>query len=180
MFILSGIKLFRKQYTPTNQNKIPLLNNSYMINLIGSKIDMEQTTAEIKQIAEEIGHTVKVVTIVPNGLVVDPHSSAPKWRTDLANEVYSSENVIINKVGEVTCDVITELNRSVRAVSYGFRHPWAFKIDPNATTRHESVLLGTDPYKFNCDQISQVYPLLGTHKTKKDDMETYLRPSIQD
>jgi hypothetical protein len=152
-----------------------------MINLVGSDLDMEQTTAEIKDIAEEIGHTVKVVQIVPNGLLsTNATNSAPKWRVDLASEVRSSENVIINKVGQINCEILADLNRSVRAVSHGFRHPWAFKIDPNATTRHESVLLGTDPYVFNCDQFNQVYPLLGTYDTKRTDMETYLRPSIQE
>ena len=147
-----------------------------MINLIGSDTDMEQATNEIKDIAEEMGHTVKVVEIRPDGLLsTNASNEAPKWRVKLSEEVKSNENILINKVGQVNCEIITDLNRSVRAVSNDFRHPWAFKIDPNVKTRHESVLLGTHPYKFNCDQINQVYPLKGTYETKRADLDTYLR-----
>jgi hypothetical protein len=145
-----------------------------MVNLVGSESDMEQATREIKEIAEIIGHTVKVVKVVPS------NGNGTKWRVDLVREANSTETVLINQVGEVHCDIITDLNRSVRAVTHGFRHPWAFKIDPNVSTRHESVLLGTNPYQFNCDQINQVYPLQGTFQTKQSDMETYLRAFIRD
>ena len=189
------IKLFRKSWfsTPIYQNKMPLLNNGYMINLVGSEADMKQATREIQEIAEIIGHTVKVVKIVPsndngndngnsngNNNGNNNSNNGPTWRVDLVREANSTKTVLINQVGEVSCDILTDLNRSVRAVSHGLRHPWAFKIDPNVSTRHESVLLGTNPYQFNCDQINQVYPLQGTFQTKQSDMEHYLRPFIQD
>lgn len=158
--------------------KIPMLNNSYVISLIGSNEEIEQASEEIKRIAETIGHTVKMTSIKPTVLSAYYKNEMPKWRKELENEIKrSGENIIINKIGHANCDEIRDFNRSVRALAlnHHFRHPWAFKIDASAKTRHESNLLGNDPNKFNCDQINQVYPLAGTYETKYDDLNTYIR-----
>jgi hypothetical protein len=140
---------------------VPLINNAYVINLMGSEDDVEQTANEIKQIAESTyGLIAKTVSIKPYCLSTYSTNEPIKWRVDLDNILKSSnENVIINKIGYANCDEITDLNRSVRALS-NYYHPWAFLIDPNVKTRHESKLLnGPNKYQFNCSQINQVWPL---------------------
>lgn len=162
---------------PTKQ-VIPLINNSYIINLIGSDSDVEQTAIEIKSIAQSYGLTTKFISIKPYALSTYPTNNPVDWRVNLEQILKASnEHVIINKIGRTNCDEITDLNRSVRALDM-FRHPWAFLIDPNVKTRHESVLLnGPDKYQFNCSQINQAWPLLASYDEKVKELESYIKPN---
>ncbi len=170
-----------KQTTVTEIKKltIPLMNNSYVINLIGSDIDIEKTAEEMNSIAQSYGLSTKIISIKPYALATYPTNNPVDWRVNLEKILKTSnEHVIINKIGRANCDEITDLNRSVRALEM-FRHPWAFLIDPNVKTRHESVLLnGPDKYQFNCSQINQAWPLLASYDEKVKELETYIKPNI--
>lgn len=162
----------------TTKSIVPLINNAYVINLIGSDDDVEQTAYEIKRIAESAYElTAKTVSIKPYCLSTT--NEPIKWRVDLDNILKSSnENVIINKIGYANCDEITDLNRSVRALSNCY-HPWAFLIDPNGKTRHESTLLdGPNKYQINCSQINQVWPLQASFVEKVKELEVYIKPTF--
>lgn len=165
----------------TTKSIVPLINNAYVINLMGSEDDVEQTANEIKRIAESAYElTVKTVSIKPHCLSTYSTNEPAKWRVDLDNVLKSSnENVIINKIGYANCDEITDLNRSIRALN-NYYHPWAFLIDPNVKTRHESKLLdGPNKYQFNCSQINQVWPLQASFVEKVKELEVYIKPTFQ-
>lgn len=173
-----------KLVSEASKNLIPLINNSYVINLIGSDIDVEQSANEIKSIANSYGLTTKFISIKPYALATYPTNKPVDWRVNLEQILKTSnEHVIINKIGWANCDEITDLNRSVRALNM-FRHPWAFLIDPNVKTRHESTLLNgpdktdSNKYIFNCGQINQVWPLLASYDEKVQELETYIKPSM--
>ena len=162
---------------------ISLLNNSYMINLIGSDDSVNSTADEIKEIAESYGLKTKFVSIKPYCLSTYQTNGPVKWRVDLQNILSSSnEHVLINKIGHANCDEITDLNRSVRVLSgpYCTRHPFAFLIDPNVKTRHDSTLLknGLNQYQFNYGQINQVWPFLASFDDKVKELENYIKPVI--
>ena len=156
-----------------NNSIIPLLNNSYVINLIGSEDNVEQTANEINYIATiSYGLSTKIISIVPSCLSLNPINKPLTWRVELEQILNTSnEHVIINKVGNVNCDEITDLNRSIRALNI-FRHPLAFLINPNAKTRHDVNY----SYFRNCSQINQVWPLLATHENKVKELELYITP----
>lgn len=159
---------------------ISLINNSCIINLIGSEKDVDQTTNEIKEIAESTYDlTTKIVSIKPYCLSTYSTNQPVEWRINLEKILKTSnEHVIINKVGLANCDEITDLNRSVRALN-SYYHPFAFLIDPNAKTRNDSTLLnGPNKYQFNCTQINQIWPLKASFDDKIEELEIYIRPMI--
>ncbi len=178
-----GVPINSKSLQTETKAIIPLMNNSYVINLIGSDTDVEQTANEINSIAQSYGLTTKFISIKPYAINIInptyPTNNPVEWRINLEKTLKTSnEHVIINKVGRANCDEITDLNRSVRALGM-FRHPWAFLIDPNVKTRHESTLLnGPDKYRFNCGQINQAWPLLASYDEKVKELEMYIKPTM--
>ena len=91
----------------------------------------------------------------------------PEWRVQIHKEIRSNENIIINKVGRVNCDEITDLNRSISVLSR-YRRPIALYVEPDAISKCQQ----NSSYQFNslkaCPQISTISTLNGTFETFLD------------
>ena len=137
-------------------NKIvKLFNNKlYFISLIGTQLEINKATIEIKNVVESLGHTTKVVSIIPY--------VSNEWKDKIRKVNKENKSIIINKIGNVSCSQITDFNREVRNLD--LRHPWAFKI------KNKNGL-----YKINCDQINQIYSLQNCMKNKINDIKMYIK-----
>jgi len=157
---------------------IPLMNNAYIISLIGEAKTILKAEKQIGQIASSWGLTVEFANIVPRCLALNPTNKPCEWRVQLQNLLVKSEsNIIINTIGFVDSDSITDFSRSVRAFSvrsFVNRHPWNFIVDPNVTNKNqlESKLL--EIYK-NSGQVN-VYAGADTLENNKKNLETFIKP----
>jgi len=147
----------------------------YIINLIGSKKDINQTTYEMKKIAEvSFGLSTETVSIKPYCLSSYPTNTPAKWRTDLSNILLSSnKDVIINKVGLVNCEEITDLKYSVVALN-PFCRPFAFLIDSNAESHDKSELQIWSSQCDQCTQINQTWIMNAPYSQKIRELNLYL------
>jgi hypothetical protein len=142
-----------------------------MIHLIGSVEEINQASNEIKNIIESFSCiSASIVIISPTILANCNTNHMPLWRKQLNEIIYlNNNNIIINKVGFVNNDALTDLTRSTRALSSGFINQLVFLVDSSSTTRHDSIHL-MDKY----NQVNQIYPLSGTMETKKKEIHHYL------
>lgn len=162
--------------TKLAKQNIKFLNKNYVINLVGNKQDVEQASQEIYEIAKSQGLTTKFISVKPYiCLAHSQTNSMPEWRIKLSNElVNSQEQIIINKIGPANYEAVNELNRSIRALTYDTIHPWAFLIDPNVSSRHDSDLLDKSIQMYGyTNPFNQVYPLKASMDEKKNELETY-------
>ena len=153
--------------------KIPLLNNSYIINLVGDNNDVMINAMEIELIIKSFGLSTKSISIVPTCLSSYTTNKLIPWRIDLEKELNNTnKHVIINKIGEVNCSELIDLNRSIRALNM-FRHPYTFLIDSGSKSRHKPTV----SHLQNCNQINQIWPVLANIDTKVDELRTYISPT---
>lgn len=161
-----------------SNKQIPLVNNAYIITLIGESKAILKAEKEIESIASSWGLSVEFANIVPECLALNPTNEPSTWRVQLQNLlVKTNANVIINTVGFVNSDAIVDFSRSVRAFSvrsFVNRHPWNFVVDPSVTNENkmESKLF----YQFrNCEQVN-VYAGADTLANNKKNLQTFIRP----
>lgn len=143
--------------------------NRLVINLIGNAKDIDNATYDITAILNKKNLTHKVITVYPTTLSMQSNNKMPEWRFQLAEEILSPENVIINKIGQVNCYEITDLNRSIRALSRDRFHPIALIVDHDAISR-----CGSKSKLDECSQITSIFPLNAVFETKMYEFDTYL------
>jgi hypothetical protein len=140
-----------------------------MINLFGSDKDIETASHEIAQVCKINGLKTKIVSIEPTCLASTPANTIPNWRMQIEKELYQQHDIIINKAGESNCDEITDLCRSIRALSYT-THPYAFKVEKDVKTLEEKIkILDT------CNQLNMVYSLKTEIPIKIKDIEKFIK-----
>ncbi len=138
--------------------------NPLMINLFGSDKEVETASQEIAQVCKINGLEPKIVSIQPTYLSYQTTNQIPEWRIQVANELAKPHDIIINKVGEANCDEITDLCRSIRALS-NLTHPYALKVEPDIKTLDERIkILDT------CNQFNMVYSIKSDVQTKIQDI----------
>ena len=141
-----------------------------IISLIGKMSDVEQASKEIEHVANENGVSHKMLSITPTILAHERSNMMPKWRKELKNELFSAENLLINKIKHANCDAITDLNRSIRSLDL-VRHPIVFEVvDDN-----EMDYYNKNSFDENCGQITSKYFLKNKYNRKKDMIERYLK-----
>jgi hypothetical protein len=157
---------------------IPLVNNAYIISLVGEPKHINKTEKEITKIIKSWRLSCESVSITPECLVSSPINEQSEWCVQLKNIIIkSSAHIIINKMSNVNSDAIIDFSRSVRAFSiYSFvnRHPWTFIVDPNVTneTKSESKLFKL--YE-NSGQVN-IYAGADTMENNKKNLEVYIKP----
>jgi len=147
--------------------------NSIVVNLLGDEKHIDTAAHDITKILKKKDLSYKIISLRPTILSLQSNNNMPEWRFQIDKEIRSDENIIINKVGRVNCDEITDLNRSIRALSHN-RYPIALYVEPNAISRCQQ----NNSHKFNslktCSQISTIFPLNGTDETKTYEFEIFL------
>ena len=143
--------------------------NRLIINLVGNTKDIDSATYDITSILNKKNLTYKTIKIYPTILSMQSNNKMPEWRFKLAEEILSSENVIINKIGQVNCDEITDLNRSIRALSRDKFHTIVLRVDHDAISR-----CGSKSKLDECSQITSIFPLNAVFETKMYEFDTYL------
>jgi len=157
---------------------IPLVNNAYIISLVGQPEHINKTESEIKQIVKSWRLSCESVSITPECSVSNNSNEQSEWRVQLKNTIIkSSDHIIINKMYNVNTNAIIDFTRAVRAFStYSFvnRHHWTFIVDPNVTneTKSESKLINL------FENSGQVYIYAGadTMENNKKNLEVYIKP----
>lgn len=139
-----------------------------MINLIGNDKDIDTVSKEISQICTSNGIGTKIISINPTCLACEPTNNIPEWRNKLYKQLSSQPGVIINKAGEANCDEITDLCRSIRALSYSTQ-PYALKVEFDTKTADEKMnILQT------CSQLNMVYSIKSDAQEKIKQIEQLL------
>lgn len=95
----------------------------YFIHIIG---------AESKRAVDELGHEFPDFTrtsIQPTCIACERTNQMPTWRFEIQRSFQNNTNVI-NNGGRANCDEITDLARSVRALSNSY-HPLVFSTEPS-------------------------------------------------
>jgi hypothetical protein len=152
--------------------------NHLVINLLGNGKDIENATHDIISILDKKNLTHKIIELRPIILSFLSNNKMPEWRFQLAEEMLSPENVIINKIGNVNCDEITDLNRSIRALSRGGRRPISLYVDPDAISRCKQ---NSNKKQLNeCSQITSIFPLNAVFDTKMYEFDIYLDWSMHE
>lgn len=155
--------------------------NRLVINLLGDDDHVERATKDIISILDKKNISHKVVSLHPTTLARQPNNEMPKWRFQIHEEMRTDKNVIINKIGHVNCDEITDLNRSIRALS-STRHPIALYVEPDTNRRNAHCLSFTknSSYDFlnKCSQVTSIFPLNTTDEIKMYEFEIYLDSHI--
>jgi hypothetical protein len=147
-------------------------NNFLVINLLGDDKYIEKATNDIINIIKKKGLTHKTISLHPTLLSHQAHNEMPEWRIALQKEMQGTENIIINKIGYASCDEITDLTRSVRALSKQ-RNTYALFVEPNAISRRDTKC--KNPYSLeNCQQVNSIFPLDATDETKTKEFEIFL------
>lgn len=144
-----------------------LVAKSHFINLIGDTPgDVKKVASEIEHIAKTMGHTVKVISIVPD------ISKSPEWKDELNRMMWlgSNASVIINKLVNVEYSKITDLTRSVEDFGYGHsRQSLTIKIDSgnydNYNNSSNSLI----------NKFDQIYPISESMARKIK----YIKPFIE-
>ena len=160
------------------KNPIPLMNNAYIINLIGDTEAITNTQSQIETIAKSWGLTCEFSSIIPDCLATSVTNEPSEWRVQLKELLVKSQaNIIINSAGWVNPDAIIDWTRSTRAFStYSFvnRHPWNFLVDPTVTneTKSNSKLLGI----YESSGYVNIYAGADTIANNKSQLETYIKP----
>ncbi len=135
-----------------------------IINLFGSDKEVETASQEIAQVCKTNGLETKIVSIQPTCLSCQTTNLIPEWRYQIEKELSQNHQIIINRVGEANCDEITDLCRSIRALSYS-THPYALKVELDIKTYDEKIkILDT------CNQLNMVYSIKSDIQTKIDDI----------
>ncbi len=143
--------------------------NSIMINLFGSDKEVEIASHEIAQVCNGNGLLTKIISIQPTCLSCQTTNTIPKWRIQIEKELGQNHEIIINKVGHANCDEITDMCRSIRALSYT-THPYALKVESDVKTIDEKIrILNT------CDQLNMVYSIKSDVQTKIEDINRLIK-----
>ena len=144
--------------------------NSLVINLLGNDNHIDTAISDITNILQNKNLSYKVISLRPTTLSFQPDNKMPLWRVQIDKEMKSNEHIIINKIGRVNCDEITDLNRSIRALNK-YRQPVALYVEPFPISKHN--------YLFEkCPQVSAIFPLNGTNETKIYEFETFLHSNM--
>ncbi len=143
------------------------------ITIIGEEKIVNDEVIQIEQIYKELGEKVKIVSITPTSLALTPDNKMPEWREKLLEEIKSDNSIIINKSKFISCDEITDLNRSVRALSR-LTHPNAFILDNNLTSAKDYEKSQYYTLLNNCSQFNQIYPGKASIQEKKEILKFYL------
>ncbi len=126
-----------------------------VINLLGNGKDIETATRDIISILDKKNLTHKIISLRPTTLYTQSINKMPEWKFQLAEEILSQENVIINKIGSANNDEITDLKRSIRTLSRNNRRPISLYVDYEALHRYERQY-----NKKQLDNSSQFTPIL--------------------
>lgn len=138
--------------------------NPLMINLVGSDKEVETASQEIAQVCKTSGLEPKIVSIQPTCLSCQTTNKMPEWRIEMEKELAKPHDIIINKVGEANCDEITDLCRSIRALS-NITHPYALQVERDTKTLDERIkILDT------CNQFNMVYSIKSDVQIKIQDV----------
>jgi hypothetical protein len=157
---------------------VPLVNNAYIISLVGQPEQINKAEKEIKQIVKSWRLSCESISITPECLTTNSINEQSGWCVQLKNIIIkSSSHVIINKMYNVNSDAINDFSRAVRSFSiYSIvnRHPWTFIVDPNVTneTKPESKLLKL--YE-NSGQVN-IYAGADTMENNKKNLEVFVKP----
>ena len=152
--------------------------NKLVVNLIGYPDDIANATNDIISILQKKDLTHKVVSIRPTTLASHNTNEMPKWRFTIEEEMQTNCNVIINKIGLVNTDEITDLNRSIVALNYN-RRPIALFVESNTKSKEEyfnSSIKNRSPYDYSNEspQITSIFPLNATDEKKMYEFEIFL------
>lgn len=161
-----------------NKNPIPLINNAYIISLIGEPQEIANASSQIQSIVKSWGLTCELVSIKPECLATCVTNEPSEWRVQLKELlVKSNAHIIINSAGWVNSDAITDWSRSVCAFStYSFinRHPWNFIVDPTVTNREKENSLLFKSYESSGHV--NIYACADTLVNNKAQLEVYIKP----
>lgn len=139
-----------------------------MINLFGNDKDIETVSKEISQIFNSNGIRTKIISIHPTCLAYEPTNNIPEWRNKLYKQLCSQPGIIINKAGECNCDEITDLCRSILALSNS-THPYAIKVEFDIKNPDEKInILQT------CNQLNMIYSIKSDAQEKIKQIEQLL------
>ncbi len=166
----------KKSITPINvceENKQPIYNkcilSTRIINLIGNKVNVENASKDKLGLLLSLGYSVRKTSIQPTILSLEQSNNMPEWRKKLAEELKSGHDVIINEIGLVECEALTDFVRSVRALS-SFTHPYLFYVDP----KMKSIEDIEDCVYKNYNQINAVYSINKNIEERREFIKIYL------
>ncbi len=142
-----------------------------MINLFGTDKDIDNASQEIAQVCKTNGLKTKIVSINPTCLSCQQNNIMPEWRINVEKELSKPHDIIINKAGEPNCDEITDLCRSIRALS-NITHPYAFKVETEIKTLEERIKI-----LDMCNQLNMVYSLKSDSQEKIKKIENFIGKS---
>ncbi len=172
--------IFKKNYNatilPFEQNKISSKNfsNTIIINLIGLEHDIKIACDEIISVLNKNNISYKIISIVPSVLALESTNNIPKWRIDINKEIHTNKNVILNKIGLIDSDSLTDLHRSINALSSCIR-PLGLYVDKklanllDVNEKHEHFQI------INCSQINGIYPLKESIDKKEELIKNLLQ-----
>jgi hypothetical protein len=167
------------------------LRNYFVMNLLGRKDHVECATIDICNILKQLNISHKTINIHPTLLARQPNNNMPNWRVELRKELESPEDIIINKVNDVNCDELTDLTRSIRALSRR-RDTYALFAKPVNNKKFQYPLekfFSEKSYKEQsydielyelekCHQVNSVFPINATDEIKLYEVGTYLKDYI--